>query len=55
MSFDSLFFKPMNFISNLTYLAAGMIGIFVVMGVIILFTFILNKLLSKKSDDKQND
>ena len=52
MNFDSLFFKPMNFVSNLTYMAAGMVGIFVVIGVIVLFTFTLNKLLSKKNDDK---
>ena len=42
----------MNFVSNLTYMAAGMVGIFVVIGVIVLFTFTLNKLLSKKNDDK---
>ena len=52
MNFDSLFFKPANFVSNLVYMAAGMIGIFVVIGLIILFTYGLNKLLSKKSDDK---
>ncbi len=52
MNFDSLFFKPMKFVSNLTYMAAGMVGIFVVIGVIVLFTFTLNKLLSKKNDDK---
>ena len=45
-------FEPMNFVNNLIYLAAGMIGIFLVMGVIILFTYLLNKLLSKKSDDQ---
>ena len=53
--FDSLFFKPANFLSNLSYLAAGMIGIFIVMGIIILSTFLLNKVLSKKSDDNKND
>lgn len=50
--FESLFFKPANFVSNLTYLAAGMVGIFVVMGVIILSTFVLNKMLSNKKSDK---
>ena len=48
--FDSLFFKPANFISNLPYLAAGMIGIFIVMGIIILSTFLLNKMLSNKNN-----
>ena len=41
----------MNFVNNLVYMAAGMVGIFLVMGVVILLTYTLNKLLSKKSDD----
>ena len=45
-------FTPMNFVHNLLYLAAGMVGIFLVMGIIILFTYGLNKLLSKKEDDQ---
>ena len=43
-------FEPMNFVTNLTYLAKGMLGILVVMGVIILVTVLLNKLSSKKKD-----
>ena len=39
---------PMNFVDNLSYMASGMIGIFVVIGVIIIATIILNKLTSKK-------
>ena len=44
-------FLPMNFVNNLVYMAAVMVGIFLVMGVVILLTYTLNKLLSKKSDD----
>ena len=36
-------FNPMNFVSNLKYMGLGMLGIFVVIGVIILLTVILNK------------
>ena len=36
-------FNPMNFLSNLKYMGLGMLGIFVVIGVIILLTVILNK------------
>lgn len=41
-------FEPMNFINNLSYMVSGMIGIFVVIGVIIVATLILNKITSKK-------
>ena len=44
-------FEPMNFVINLTYLAKGMLGILVVMGVIILVTVLLNKLSSKKKKE----
>jgi heme/copper-type cytochrome/quinol oxidase subunit 3 len=42
-------FNPMNFINNLYYMLFGMLGIFVVIGIIILFTIILNNLSTKKS------
>ena len=38
----------MNFITNLRYLAVGMISIFIVIGVIILVTILLNKIFTKK-------
>ena len=41
-------FEPMNFVSRLTDLLAGMLGIILVMGVIILTTMLLNKLTSRK-------
>ena len=44
-------FEPMNFVTNLEYLAKGMLGILVVMGVIILVTVLLNKLSSKKKKE----
>ena len=43
-------FNPMNFITNLKYMGLGMLGIFVVIGVIILVTVILNK--TTKPDEK---
>lgn len=42
-------FNPMNFINNLYYMLFGMLGIFVVIGIIIVFTVILNNLSTKKS------
>lgn len=41
-------FEPMNFINNARYLAVGMLSIFVVIGVIIAVTAVLNKIFSKK-------
>ncbi len=41
-------FQPMNFIKNLSYMGEGMLGIFIVIGVIVLLTMILNKVTSKK-------
>ena len=39
---------PMHFVENLSYMVSGMIGIFVVIGVIIIATLILNKVTKKK-------
>ena len=41
-------FEPMNFINNLSYMVSGMVGIFAVIGVIIVATLILNKVTCKK-------
>ena len=40
-------FNPMAFIENLPYLLSGMIAIFIVIGVIIAVTIILNKIFKK--------
>lgn len=41
----------MNFITNLRYLAVGMVSIFIVIGIIILATVLLNKIFTN-SDKK---
>lgn len=41
-------FNPMAFINNLPYMLSGMIAIFIVIGVIIIVTSILNKIFTKK-------
>ncbi|MBQ2286022.1 MAG: oxaloacetate decarboxylase [Clostridia bacterium] len=38
----------MNFVNNLRYMGVGMVGIFAVIGVIILVTVLLNKIFSSK-------
>lgn len=39
--------NPLNFISNLKYMIGGMIDIFIVIGIIVLITMLLNKTFSK--------
>ncbi len=41
-------FNPMNFISNLTYMISGMISIFIVIGIIMIVTTVLNKIFTNK-------
>lgn len=43
-----LFFEPINFIKNLRYMGIGMLVIFVVIGIIILATSLVNYLFSSK-------
>lgn len=42
-------FNPGAFVSNLHYLVSGMLGIFLVIGIIIILTMLLNRLFRKKS------
>ena len=52
-------FTPMNFVNNLYYLGLGMLGIFIVMGIIIGISYLLNKVFStekkKKTDESSSD
>ena len=41
-------FNPMAFVDNLKYMLSGMIAIFIVIGVIVLVTILLNKIFTKK-------
>ena len=42
-------FDPMNFVENLKYMGIGMLVIFVVIGIIVLTTMLINWLFSKKN------
>lgn len=44
-------FEPIHFVENLRYMGLGMLGIFIVIGVIALLTIMLNALTSPKKDD----
>ena len=42
-------FNPMAFVENLKYMGVGMLVIFVVIGIIVLTTMLINWLFSKKN------
>lgn len=41
-------FNAMNFVDNLKYLVVGMVSIFIVIGVIMIVTILLNKFFKEK-------
>ncbi len=42
-------FIPMNFVENLKYMGIGMLGIFIIIGIIIGATYAIGALANKKS------
>lgn len=52
--FEGFMFEPMNFVANLKYMVIGMICIIIVMGVLILITTALNKLVPKFASKKKD-
>ncbi len=46
-----MYFEIMNFVTNLKYMGLGMLGIFIVMGIIITVTLILDKATAKKEEE----
>ena len=48
-------FEPMNFITNFGIVGAGMLGIFIVMGVIILSVLGLGGITAKKKGNSENE
>jgi len=45
-------FDPMNFIANLKYMGVGLLCIFIVIGVIIVATVLVNKMFSEGAGKK---
>lgn len=48
-------FNAMNFVTNLKYMGAGMLGIFIVMGVIILSIYGLGRLFGRSPKKKEEN
>lgn len=45
-------FDPMNFVANLKYMGVGLLCIFIVIGVIIVATVLVNKMFSEGAGKK---
>ena len=50
-----LFFEPTNFISNLKYMGIGMLGVFIIVGVIMGATYLTGYLTGKLSDSSKDE
>ena len=48
-------FEPMHFVENLRYMGLGMLGIFIVIGVIMLLTIILNAVTKERKKPEDTD
>ncbi|MBR4200442.1 MAG: oxaloacetate decarboxylase [Oscillospiraceae bacterium] len=45
----------MHFVDNLWYMGIGMLGIFIVIGVIVVLTMLLNAATAEKPDSEKKD
>lgn len=43
-------FEPIEFVNNLKYMGVGMLGVFIIVGIIIAATYAINKFTGKNSD-----
>ena len=48
MNFD---FNPMGFVENLPYMGIGMLGVFMIVGIIMAATYLIGKISGRKKDE----
>ena len=55
-AFASMFkeFHPIGFVENLKYMGIGMLGIFIIIGIIIVATVVINKSFSSREKKEEN-
>ncbi len=46
-------FNPMGFVENLKYMGIGMLGVFIIVGIIIAVTYIIGKYTGSNSDEQK--
>ena len=47
-------FEPMNFVSNLKWMGIGMLGVFMIVGIIMAATYIIGSISSKSDKETKN-
>ena len=50
---ENLYFKPLEFINNLGYMGIGMLGVFIIVGIIAASTYAISYFTSKKDKNEQ--
>ena len=48
-----MFFEPLNFVENLKYMGVGMLGVFMIIGIIVIATYAIGKAAAPKSDKSE--
>ena len=48
-------FNPMKFVENLYYMGIGMLSIFIVIGIVVLGTYLLNFIFKDKPQNTDSD
>lgn len=48
-------FNPMGFVENLKYMGIGMLGVFIIVGIIILATYVTAKCTNESEQCKDNN
>ena len=46
-----LYFDPLQFVANLKYMGVGMLGVFIIIGIIVAATYAIGKLTATKKSD----
>lgn len=49
---DNLQFVPAKFVENLQYMGVGMLGVFIIIGIIALATYAISAVVKKTKGDK---
>ena len=45
-----MYFEPYQFVENLRYMGIGMLGVFMIIGIIVMSTYLIGKLTAPKKD-----
>ena len=51
----SFYFKPIEFVKNLKYMGIGMLGVFIIIGIIMAATYAMGKIKTDKTDKDDGD